>query len=62
MEITDLPTLFQLTIAQDSTLQHMEVLDQIIETQQTEIEHLKKLANSQQDLLEEITHYIKSRP
>ena len=62
MEITDLPTLFQLTIAQDSTTQHMEVLDQIIETQQTEIEHLKKLTNSQQDLLEEITHYIKSRP
>ena len=62
MEITDLPTLCKLTIAQDRTLQHMEVLDQIIETQQTEIEHLKKLTNSQQDLLEEITHYIKSRP
>ena len=61
MEITDLPTLFQIASAQESNAQHLEVLDTILETQQGEIERLKRIINVQQDLLDEITHYIKAK-
>ena len=61
MEITDLPTLFQIATAQESNGQHLEVLDNILETQQGEIERLKRIINVQQDLLDEITHYIKTK-
>ena len=61
MEINDLPTLFQIASAQESNAQHLEVLDNIIETQQVEIERLKRINNAQQDLLDEITHYIKTK-
>jgi hypothetical protein len=61
MEITDLPTLFQIASAQESNAQHLEVLDTILETQQGEIERLKRIINVQQDLLDEITHYIKTK-
>ena len=61
MEITDLPTLFQIATAQESNAQHQEVLDNIIESQQVEIERLKRINNVQQDLLDEITHYIKAK-
>jgi hypothetical protein len=61
MEITDLPTLFQIASAQESNGQHLEVLDNILETQQGEIERLKRIINVQQDLLDEITHYIKTK-
>ena len=61
MEITDLPTLFQIASAQESNGQHLEVLDNILETQQGEIERLKRIINVQQDLLDEITHYIKAK-
>tara|TARA_R100001244_G_scaffold82406_1_gene63985 strand:+ start:516 stop:704 length:189 start_codon:yes stop_codon:yes gene_type:complete len=61
MEITDLPTLFQIATAQESNGQHLEVLDNILETQQGEIEKLKRIINVQQDLLDEITHYIKTK-
>ena len=60
MEITDLPTLFQIATAQESNGQHLEVLDAIVETQQSEIEKLKRIINVQQDLLDEVTHYIKT--
>jgi len=60
MEITDLPTLFQIASAQESNAQHLEVLDTILETQQGEIEKLKRIINVQQDLLDEVTHYIKT--
>lgn len=60
MEITDLPTLFQIASAQESNAQHLEVLDNILETQQGEIERLKRIINVQQDLLDEVTHYIKT--
>ena len=59
MEITDLPTLFQIATAQESNSQQLEQLGQVIEFQQAEIERLKKISNAQQDLLDEITHYIK---
>jgi len=61
MEITDLPTLFQIASAQESNGQHLEVLDNILETQQGEIEKIKRIMNVQQDLLDEITHYIKTK-
>jgi len=61
MEINDLPTLFQIASAQESNGQHLEVLDNILETQQGEIERLKRIINVQQDLLDEITHYIKTK-
>jgi predicted transcriptional regulator len=61
MEITDLPTLFQIASAQESNARHLEVVDNIIESQQVEIERLKKIINVQQDLLEEITHWIKAK-
>jgi hypothetical protein len=60
MEITDLPTLFQIATAQESNGQHLEILDSIVETQQSEIEKLKRIINVQQDLLDEVTHYIKT--
>lgn len=60
MEITDLPTLFQIATAQESNGQHLEILDTIVETQQSEIEKLKRIINVQQDLLDEVTHYIKT--
>jgi len=62
MEITDLPTLFQIATAQESNGHHIEELSKVIEFQQQEIERLKKLSNAQQDLLDEITHYIRTRP
>ena len=43
MEITDLPTLFQIATAQESNAQQLEQLGQVIEFQQAEIERLKKL-------------------
>ena len=61
MEITDLPTLFQIATAQESNGQHLEILDTIVETQQGEIEKIKRIMNVQQDLLDEITHYIKTK-
>ena len=60
MEITALPTLFQIAPAQESNGQHLEILDSIVETQQSEIEKLKRIINVQQDWLDEVTHYIKS--
>ena len=42
MEITDLPTLFQIASAQESNAQTLEHLGSIIEYQQQEIEQLKK--------------------
>ena len=61
MEINDLPTLFQIASAQESNAQNLEVLDNIIESQQVEIERIKRIMNVQQDLLDEITHYIKTK-
>ena len=61
MEITDLPTLFQIASAQESNAQTLEHLGSIIEYQQQEIEQLKKLNYAQQDLLDEITHYIRTK-
>jgi len=60
MEITDLPTLFQIATAQENNAQHLEVIDHIVEVQQTEIEKMKKLIMAQQDLLEEIIHDLKA--
>ena len=60
MEITDLPTLFQIANAQESNAQHLEVIDHIVEVQQTEIEKMKKLIMAQQDLLEDIMHNLKA--
>jgi hypothetical protein len=59
MEISDLPTLFQIATAQESNGHQLEELSKVIEFQQQEIERLKKISNVQQDLLDEITHYIK---
>ena len=61
MEINDLPTLFQIASAQESNSQTLEHLGGVIEYQQQEIEQLKKLNNVQQDLLDEITHYIRTK-
>ena len=47
MEITDLPTLFQIATAQESNGQHLEMLDTIVETQQGELEKLKLSSNYQ---------------
>ena len=59
MEISDLPTLIQIATAQESNSHQLEELSKVIEFQQQEIERLKKISNVQQDLLDEITHYIK---
>ena len=59
MEISDLPTLFQIATAQESNSHQLEELSKVIEFQQQEIERLKKISNVLQDLLDEITHYIK---
>ena len=59
MENSDLPTLFQIATAQESNAHEVEQLGKVIEFQQQEIERLKKISNAQQDLLDEITHYIK---
>ena len=61
MEITDLPTLFQIANAQESNARQLEALGKVIEFQQTEIEKIKKVLDVQQDLLDTITHYIKSK-
>ncbi len=60
MEINDLPTLFQIANAQESNAQHLEVIDHIVEVQQTEIEKMKKLLMAQQDLLDDIVHNLKA--
>lgn len=62
MEINDLPTLFQIATAQESNSRQLETLGKVIEFQQGEIEKIKKILDVQQDLLDEITHHIKSRP
>ena len=61
MEITDIPTLFQIATAQDSNARQLESIGKVIEFQQMELEKLKKLNNAQQDLLDEITNYIHKR-
>ena len=61
MEINDLPTLFQIATAQDSNARQLETLGKVIEFQQGEIEKIKKVLDIQQDLLDEITHYIKAK-
>ena len=61
MEITDLPTLFQIANAQESNARQLEALGKVIEFQQTEIEKIKKVLDVQQDLLDTITHYIKAK-
>ena len=60
MEITDLPTLFQIANAQESNARQLEALGKVIEFQQTEIEKMKKLIMAQQDLLEDIMHNLKA--
>ena len=60
MEINDLPTLFQIATAQENNAQHLEVIDHIVEVQQTEIEKIKKLVMAQQDLLDDIVHNLKA--
>ena len=62
MEINDLPTLFQIATAQESNSRQLETLGKVIEFQQGEIEKIKKILDVQQDLLDEITHYIKAKP
>jgi len=61
MEITDIPTLFQIATAQESNSRQLESIGKVIEFQQMELEKLKKLNNAQQDLLDEITNYIHKR-
>ncbi len=61
MEINDLPTLFQIATAQESNSRQLETLGKVIEFQQGEIEKIKKILDVQQDLLDEITHYIKAK-
>lgn len=61
MEITDIPTLFQIATAQESNSRQLESMGKVIEYQQMELEKLKKLNNAQQDLLDEITNYIHKR-
>ena len=61
MEISDLPTLFQIATAQESNSRQLESIGKVIEFQQMELEKLKKLNNAQQDLLDEITNYIHKR-
>ena len=43
MEITDIPTLFQIATAQESNSRQLEALGNVIEFQQTEIEKMKKI-------------------
>jgi len=61
MEISDLPTLFQIATAQESNGHQLEQLGKVIEYQQAELERMKKISNVQQDLLDEITHYIRTK-
>ena len=61
MEISDLPTLFQIATAHESNGHQHEQLGKVIEYQQAELERMKKISNVQQDLLDEITHYIRTK-
>ena len=56
MEITDIPTLFQIATAQDSNARQLEALGKVIEFQQMEIEKIKKIISSMQDLVEEVVN------
>ena len=56
MEITDMPTLFQIATAQDSNARQLEALGKVIEFQQMEIEKIKKIISSMQDLVEEVVN------
>ena len=61
MEVTDLPTLFQVAVAQESNAQSIESLHALFLKQQEMIEHLQKqnegmksLIDAQQSLIENI--------
>ena len=56
MEITDIPTLFQIATAQESNSRQLEALGNVIEFQQTEIEKMKKIVETMQDLVEEVVN------
>ena len=56
MEITDIPTLFQIATAQESNSRQLESLGNVIEFQQTEIEKMKKIVETMQDLVEEVVN------
>ena len=56
MEITDIPTLFQIATAQESNSRQLESLGNVIEFQQTEIEKMKKIVATMQDLVEEVVN------
>jgi hypothetical protein len=61
MEVTDLPTLFQVAVAQEANAQSIESLHALFLKQQEMIEHLQKqnegmksLIDAQQSLIENI--------
>ena len=56
MYITDIPTLFQIATAQESNSRQLEALGNVIEFQQTEIEKMKKIVATMQDLVEEVVN------
>ena len=60
MEITDIPSLFQIATAQESNSRQLEALGNAIEFQQTEIEKLKKIVATMQDLVEEVVNLIQA--
>ncbi len=66
MDITELPTLFQIGVAQESNAQSIESLHTLFMKQQEQIDHqntiiqnLRELLESHQTLLENIVRQLK---
>ena len=58
MEITDLPTLYQIAVAQESNSMHIESLHAMFEKQQIQIDNLKTLIDAQQGLIDDLIKYV----
>ncbi len=52
MEVTDLPTLFQVAVAQEANAQSIESLHALFLKQQEMIEHLQKQNNGMKNLID----------
>tara|TARA_R110002020_G_scaffold64430_5_gene170990 strand:+ start:6371 stop:6556 length:186 start_codon:yes stop_codon:yes gene_type:complete len=60
MEVSDLPTLFQICVAQESNADHIESLHTLFQKHQIEIDNMKEVINAQQDVINEIVkQYLK---
>jgi hypothetical protein len=61
MEVSDLPTLFQICVAQESNAQQIESLHTLFQKQQITIDHLKEIIDAQQRVLDDLISYVQSK-